>query len=163
MSQTSRLKLPLIMPGQAQKELFHNEALQALDAIVQPIVAGGPSNEPPAEVEVGGAYLVGPSPTGDWLGHAGALAAWTSHGWRFTEAFEGMEVAASSGLKLRFARGEWELGKLYASSVVVSGKKVLGERAGAIADPVGGAVLDQQARASIGLILVALRQHGLIA
>lgn len=36
---TARLKLPFLVPGQAQKELFHNEALQIIDMLVQPVVA----------------------------------------------------------------------------------------------------------------------------
>ena len=32
---TARLALPLIAPGQAQKEVSHNEALAALDLLVQ--------------------------------------------------------------------------------------------------------------------------------
>ena len=31
---TPRLSLPTLIPGQAQKELFHNEALQVLDFLV---------------------------------------------------------------------------------------------------------------------------------
>ncbi|HLZ79899.1 MAG TPA: hypothetical protein VKQ09_11235 [Sphingomonas sp.] len=35
---TTRFALPLIAPGQAQKELFHNEALARVDALLQPSV-----------------------------------------------------------------------------------------------------------------------------
>lgn len=45
----------------------------------------------------------------------------------------------------------------------MAGQKVLGERAGAIAEPAKGATIDQQARATIGHVLNALRLHGLIA
>lgn len=163
MSQTERLKLPYILPGQAQKELFHNEALQALDIVVQPVVQSGQLDEPPASPVAGQAYLVGTDPVGDWSGHADALAAWTLSGWRFVEAFEGMEIASRNGLKLRFVDGHWEEGKLHASSVFVAGQKVLGERVAAIGEPAGGAVIDQQARATISHLLEALRLHGLIA
>lgn len=33
---TARFAFPLIAPGQAQKELFHNEALARVDALLQP-------------------------------------------------------------------------------------------------------------------------------
>lgn len=36
---TPRLALPLLQPGQAQKEMYHNEALARLDLAVQPAVA----------------------------------------------------------------------------------------------------------------------------
>lgn len=35
METTARLGLPLLAPGQAQKELFHNEALALVDAATQ--------------------------------------------------------------------------------------------------------------------------------
>lgn len=37
--QTPRYKLPLLAIGQAQKELFHNEALILLDFLIHPIVS----------------------------------------------------------------------------------------------------------------------------
>ncbi|NIB59611.1 DUF2793 domain-containing protein, partial [Agrobacterium tumefaciens] len=46
--QTARLRLPYILPSQAQKHVTHNEALQRLDAIVQlvikDVVAAPPDN-----------------------------------------------------------------------------------------------------------------------
>ena len=36
-------------------------------------------------------------------------------------------------------------------------------RAAAIANPTGGAIVDAETRSAIGLILAALRQHGLMA
>lgn len=48
--QTARLRLPYILPSQAQKHVTHNEALQRLDAIVQlvvkDVVAAPPDNAP---------------------------------------------------------------------------------------------------------------------
>ena len=34
MSNTPRLRVPFLSPGQAQKEFFHNEALQTFDILV---------------------------------------------------------------------------------------------------------------------------------
>lgn len=163
MSETVRLSLPFIMPGQAQKELFHNEALQRLDMIVQPLVEGAPANQPPDAPVAGQAYLVGSSPQGEWAEQAKALAAWTESGWRFVAPFEGMEVSTRSGIKFRYADGSWVGGKVIAEEVSIGGQKVLGVRTGPIADPVAGSVIDQQARAAIANVLAALRQHGLIA
>lgn len=45
----------------------------------------------------------------------------------------------------------------------VDGVKVVGSQGSAIADPTGGTVIDAQARTTLGLILAAMRGHGLIA
>lgn len=45
----------------------------------------------------------------------------------------------------------------------VDGVKVVGSQGSAIADPTGGSVIDAQARTTLGLILAAIRGHGLIA
>ena len=42
MSTTVRFALPLIAPGQAQKEAYHNEALAAIDAALHACVEDGP-------------------------------------------------------------------------------------------------------------------------
>ena len=91
MSETSaRFALPLIMPGQAQKELFHNEALAAIDAALHAAVEGAPQAAPPAAPVEGQCWLVGPDATGAWTGRDGSLAAWTSGGWRFVTPQPGM-------------------------------------------------------------------------
>ncbi|WP_367112966.1 DUF2793 domain-containing protein [Sphingomonas sp.] len=79
---THRLALPLLEPGQAQKEFFHNEALTRLDIAVQG-AATGPADTPPAVPRPGQCWIVGATPTGDWIGHAHAVAGWTDAGWRF--------------------------------------------------------------------------------
>ncbi|MCG3133395.1 MAG: hypothetical protein HMLKMBBP_00552 [Planctomycetes bacterium] len=48
------------------------------------------------------------------------------------------------------------------SGLVVAGDQVVGARAGAIADPAGGMVIDGMCRAAVIQILNALRGHGLI-
>lgn len=47
--------------------------------------------------------------------------------------------------------------------VYVGANKVLGERQAAIAAPTGGATIDTECRAQLGLALTAMRNHGLIA
>ena len=47
-------------------------------------------------------------------------------------------------------------------AILVAGTKVVGAQSAAIAPPVGGTVVDAQARAAIGSILAAMRGHGLI-
>jgi hypothetical protein len=51
---------------------------------------------------------------------------------------------------------------LSGSALLLDGVQVVGARASAIASPVGGTTVDSEARATIGQLLDALRQHGLI-
>ena len=83
MDETTNLLLPYILAAQAQKHVTHNEALRKLDALVQlSIVDRDLSAPPPAPVE-GARYIVGASPTGEWAGQAGAIAAWQDGAWAF--------------------------------------------------------------------------------
>ncbi len=164
MTATPRLTLPFIVPGQAQKELFHNEALQRLDMLVQPVVEGAASNTPPVSPDLGDAFLVGTAPLDAWTDQAQALAGWTEGGWRFVAAFEGLRVLErSSGQFATFRSGSWVTGVLDATSVRVAGKVVLGPQQPAIASTAGGTVQDLEARAALSAILDTMRSHGLIA
>ncbi|MDN2578973.1 DUF2793 domain-containing protein [Aquibium sp. ELW1220] len=89
MEQTTRLKLPYLLPSQAQKHVTHNEALRALDAIVQVGVESSNRNDPPAEPAAGERHLVGDAPTGAFAGHAGTIAAFQDGAWTFHEALPG--------------------------------------------------------------------------
>lgn len=163
MSATPRLVLPMIAAGQAQKELFHNEALQVLDVLVAAAIEGPPLASPPTSPVIGSCYLIAASPTGEWTGHAQKLAAYTSGGWRFIAPRDGMEaLVRSSGTTAAYRNGSWEIGTLSGSQVTIDGDKVVGARGPAIAAPAGGTVVDPEARAAIGEILVRMREHGLI-
>jgi hypothetical protein len=50
-----------------------------------------------------------------------------------------------------------------AERVEVGGVQVLGVQGAAIASPSGGSTVDAEARSALGLMLAAMRQHGLIA
>lgn len=161
---TDRLALPLLTAGQAQKEVFHNEALALLDLVAGAGVEAVGLNAPPVAPVAGQAWVVGPAPTGDWVAWANALAGWTAGGWRFVTAREGLAVwSAAEGATVRFRGGAWETGALRGHALLIGGQQVVGARATAIANPSGGATVDSEARAAIGAVLGALRAHGLIA
>lgn len=83
MSQTSpRLTLPFIQPAQAQKHVTHNEAVRALDLLVQLSFEDDQLSSPPAASE-GACYIVGASASGAWAGHEGEIAAWLDGNWQF--------------------------------------------------------------------------------
>lgn len=164
MDNSQRLALPFIHPGQSQKELFHNEALQMLDTVVAAAVEEEPRNDPPAAPVAGSCFIVGAAPTGMWAGHASQLAAFSPAGWRFVEPTDGLQAwVKSTSIAAVYRAGAWELGVVRAFQVWIGGEQVVGARSAAIADPAGGSAIDVEARSAVQAILVAIRQHGLIA
>jgi hypothetical protein len=160
---TARFELPFIMPGQAQKEVFHNEALAAIDFALHPAVEGAPLATPPSSPELGMSWLVGAGATGEWLGKDGRLASWTDAGWRFCMPQPGMCVwDKSAGLQRRWSGVVWLGGEVSASKIVIAGQQVLGPRQSAVASPSGGTIIDEEARVAIAALTVALKSHGII-
>jgi hypothetical protein len=163
MDQTARFALPYLAPGQLQKELFHNEALQRVDMLLCPVVEGPPAASPPVSPTAGSCYLVGSGASGAWAGNDGALACFTEGGWRFAAPTDGMTlVDRASGQFLSRRSGAWEAGILRAQEIRVDGVAVVRARQSPIAEPLGGAQIDGECRAAVGQILAAMRAHGLI-
>jgi hypothetical protein len=163
MAQTDRLGLPLLATAQAQKEMTLNEALALLDSAVQAVVLAIAPSTVPASPSPGQSWIVGAGASGAWTGHDGALASWTSGGWRFVAPFEGMAVwSLADDVPARHAAGVWEIGTLKAARLFVNGDQVVGVRQPAIADPAGGSTVDVEARDAISQLIDALKTHGLI-
>ncbi|WP_283176240.1 DUF2793 domain-containing protein [Gemmobacter sp. 24YEA27] len=80
---TDILGLPLILPAQAQKHVTHNEALLALDAVVQLAVLDRNRTAPPVTATPGDRHLVAGTATGLWVGQEGRIAVLTGTGWQF--------------------------------------------------------------------------------
>ncbi|MEM8627093.1 MAG: DUF2793 domain-containing protein, partial [Pseudomonadota bacterium] len=81
MESTVNLQLPYIAAAQAQKHVTHNEAIRALDAIVQVGVLDRDLTTPPASPADGSRYLVAAGATGTWAGYENAIAAWQDGAW----------------------------------------------------------------------------------
>ncbi|RED16034.1 DUF2793 domain-containing protein [Parasphingopyxis lamellibrachiae] len=161
---TDRFGLPLIQPGQAQKELFHNEALALLDGAVHPAAETRGDDVPPVSPAYGQGWIVGTAPTGDWAGHADKFAIWTGGGWRFVESVEGMQIwLRDSGVFSFWTGSEWRDGEQVCDALVIAGQTVVRQQQPAVPDASGGAIIDGEARSAIAAILLALRTHGLIA
>jgi hypothetical protein len=108
MDHTARLTLPFIMPSQAQKHITHNEAIEALDALVQPVVESRVLTAPPGTPLAGEAWIVPAGATGAWAGHGGEIAAFQSGAWRFFDPAPGWQVYDRSDLtQLVFEAGAW--------------------------------------------------------
>jgi hypothetical protein len=160
---TARFALPFIFPGQAQKELFHNEALARIDLALHPAVEGGPAPTPPADPEEGRCWIVGSGASGEWSGRSGLLAMWSEGGWRFVAPQAGTCAwNRSAGLPLLFDGTAWREGELVCAGLEVDGVQVVGSRQPGIASPSGGTIIDVEARAAIAAITAALMSHGLI-
>ena len=91
-SATPRLGLPLLQEAQAQKHVTHNEALAALDALVQPVVVDRDRTGPPATPAEGDCHVVAPGGTGAWEGRSGQVAVFSNGGWLFLAPRAGWRV-----------------------------------------------------------------------
>lgn len=161
---TPRWGLPQLFSGQAQKELFHNEALARIDMLLHGEVKSADENEPPLAPDVGDCWIVGSGATGPWAGKEDAIACWTEGGWRFAVPRTGLSLwVADRANSMHYAGGVWQNGGLGEDGLYVAGERVVGTRAAAITEPAGGATADGEARSCIGAILAVLRNHGLIA
>ncbi|SMQ85722.1 Chaperone of endosialidase [Devosia lucknowensis] len=105
MTDTSRLALPFIMAGQALKHVTHNDALNRLDALVQPVVESATLTTPPTTPLPGEAWLVPTGAAGAWAGHGDEIAAWQDGAWRFFDPAEGWQVFDRASDTLRIFSG----------------------------------------------------------
>lgn len=142
-SASPRFGLPLLFAGQAQKEVFVNEAHALTDALLHPAIEGE-ANAPPAAPTAGECWLVGDAPAGAWTDHAGELASYQPGGWIFAAPRDGLRVLdRSTGQDVRY-RGGWQ-------------------RPATPPAPAGGATVDTEARAAITDLIGALVDAGLLA
>lgn len=141
-SVSPRYALPLLFAGQAQKELFVNEAHALTDALLHPAIEGE-ADDPPASPAEGECWLVGPAPTGAWEDHAGRLACLQAGSWIFATPRDGMHVLdRTTGQSIRFLDG-WH-------------RPVLPEA------PSGGSTVDSEARAAIAELVDILIASGIL-
>lgn len=162
MSSTARFELPFILPGQAQKEVYHNEALMRLDMAVHAAVEEGPLPTPPQAPQNGQSWIVGAGAVGDWAGKEQQIAGWTDGGWRFIAPRAGMTAwSKADGLWLHWTENGWKLGEWPVARLTISGLQIVGERQPAVPSPSGGTTIDQEARNAINAIIATLMSHGL--
>jgi hypothetical protein len=157
---SARFALPFIMPGQAQKELFHNEALARVDALLH-LAVEGEAGEPPMPAAAGSCWIVKDG-AGEWAGRDGEIACRTSGGWRYVVPQAGTTAWHKiSGLRLVWNGADWDDGAVTTSGVRIGGVQVVGPRQPTILSPSQGTVIDAESRSAIAQIIVALRTHGL--
>ena len=160
---TPRFALPFILPGQAQKELFHNEALARIDLALHPAVEGPPAPEPPPDPALGQCWIVAPDATGEWASRDSSLAMWSEGGWRFVAPAPGTSAwNKAASVPLLWDGFQWREGELRCTGLLVGGLQVVGARQPAVPSPSGGTIIDEEARAAINALTAALMSHGLI-
>ncbi|WP_158285701.1 DUF2793 domain-containing protein [Pseudohoeflea suaedae] len=104
---TPNLALPFIMPQQAQKHVTHNEALNALDALVQPAAASRTLAAPPDDPAPGARYIVAAPAAGAWSGREDRLAHFVDGAWAFHEPGPGwLAYVDDEQALLRYRPGE---------------------------------------------------------
>ena len=155
-----RFALPYILPGQAQKEHFHNEALLRIDAVLGAAAEGAAAN-PPEAPAAGACWIVAAGASGAWAGRDGSLAMWTPGGWRFVAPAAGLRVwNRAADAEWRWTGTAWSQGALFGSALFVGGVQVVAERQPAVPSASGGTTIDAEARTAIDGIIVALKSHG---
>lgn len=108
MSETAQLRLPLVMPSQAQKHVTVNEALAKLDTFAQLRLTSFTTRVPPELPVTGESYLVPPQAEGAWSGRPGEIATFVNGGWVFTTPRAGWRAwDDESGLMRSFDGVDW--------------------------------------------------------
>lgn len=139
---TAAIGLPLLFAGQAQKEFFVNQAFAILDALSQRAVLAS-LDQPPATVSDGDCYRVAAPGAGVWSQYPDHLAIAIAGSWHFVAPTEGMQLFDRAAGQWLCFRSGWQTGA-------------------APTAPVGGTVVDNEARAALGELIETLRSLGLI-
>jgi hypothetical protein len=82
MTETARLRLPLLAAAQAQKHVTHNEALVSLDTLTQTSVLDKDLATPPGSPAEGDCYIVASGGSGAWSGWDGRIVRHIDGSWR---------------------------------------------------------------------------------
>ena len=140
-SASPRFSLPLLYTGQAQKEIFVNEAHALIDALMHCAIEGTASAPPSAPVE-GSNWLIAAAATGDWSGQDGKIACRQAGNWLFVVPRDGLQALnRATGQQIHFA-SNWRAPSLPAA-------------------PSGGSTIDIEARVALASLISKLHLNSL--
>lgn len=97
---TKHLKLPYVMPSQAQKHVTINEAFRLVDTALYPSILSASVTNPPASPAEGDCYIVAENASGPWQGHANDLVRYVDGAWLFIPPWQGFIVYVASSASL---------------------------------------------------------------
>lgn len=141
-SSTPNINLPLLSPGQAQKEFFINQALGILDALHGNTVnASQPT--PPETAAEGACFRVTDPAAAAWTGYEDHIAIRIGEDWHFVAPREGMRLFDSGADQILFFKTGWHFAE-------------------APAVPSTGAVIDSEARATLNQLVQVLRDIAIL-
>lgn len=144
LTRTPRFALPFLFPGQAQRELFVNEALIRIDAGLHAAVLDSRA-DPPSDLAEGDCYLITESASGEWTGKEGRIATYSAGTWHYQDPLAGMRV--------------WEAGR--AAWAHFDGNSWV--RVTRPYDPSGGPVVDEDACAAVANLVTKLVEAGIFS
>lgn len=162
MTETPRHRLPMLSAGQAQKEVTHNEALLHVDRMLHPAVLSRALAEPPTPALAGDTYIVPVGGSGAWMGFEQQLASFDGYGWIFANPVRGCLAWIVDEAQFSVFDGGWSDGGWPTSGLRILGREVLGAPPASVAAPVGGALIDNEARAAIVALIATLRDQGVV-
>ncbi len=148
---SSRFKVPLLVPGQGQKDITHNESIEIMDSLLHALIESRSLQVPPDIPAIGQCWLIPAAASGAWFEHDGGLAFWTAGGWRFVRPAEGYTAwLKAEGRRIRLTEQGWHDEPPFEAAL------------GTVVPPSGGLVVDAEARAAISAILLQLAGYGLV-
>jgi hypothetical protein len=162
MPQSTRLALPLLAAGQAQKDVTHNEALLRLDRLVALAVVSRAAAGPSLDPVVGDCHIVAPAAAAAWGQPAGTLMHWQGNGWLPESPVDGQIVLVQDEAIMLLYRAGWQP-QLPVAGLIVNGQPMLQGVPAGIANPAGGTIIDTEARTTLAALITALQAHGLLA
>ncbi len=162
MPHSTRLALPLLAAGQAQKDVTHNDALLRLDRVVALAVVSRTAAGPPSSPAAGDCHIVATVAAAAWGQPAGTIMHWQGNGWLPEAPLDGqIALVMDEGIMI-VHRSVWQ--PLWpVAGLVVAGRTMLAGPAASIAPASGGAIVDAEARAALAAVVAALQAHGLLA
>lgn len=161
MPQTDRLALPLLVAGQGQKDVTHNEALARLDHLVALAVVSRTAAAPPLAPAPGDCHIVPAAGAAAWGQPAGTLMIWQGSGWQADVPAAGQIVLVrDEGVMLVHDAGWLALWPV--AGLRIGGRSMLAASPASVAAPSGGTNVDTEARASLAALIAALQIQGLL-